>query len=116
MFLTKRAGSVSDGHQVPWDRVTHTREPGVRRSPLPARFAWLTALIFVVGCGASSAKTDAGKPLTVGFVYIGSRDDFGYNQAHAFGAAAVKKLPGVKESTRRRTSPTRRIAARRCSA
>ena len=31
----------------------------------------------------------AGK-LTVGFIYVGPRDDFGYNQAHAQGAAAVK--------------------------
>ena len=48
-----------------------------------------------LGCGPSSAKTDAGKPLSVGFVYIGSREDYGYNQAHAAGAAAVKKMPGV---------------------
>src|SRR3954463_14736063 len=33
---------------------------------------------------------------TVGFVYVGPRDDYGYNQAHAEGAAALKKLPGVK--------------------
>jgi simple sugar transport system substrate-binding protein len=33
---------------------------------------------------------------TIGFIYVGSRDDYGYNQAHAQGAAAVKKLSGVK--------------------
>jgi basic membrane protein A and related proteins len=33
---------------------------------------------------------------TIGFIYVGSRDDYGYNQAHAQGAAAVKKLPGIK--------------------
>ncbi|MDF1734062.1 MAG: BMP family ABC transporter substrate-binding protein [Minwuia sp.] len=33
--------------------------------------------------------------LTVGFIYVGPKDDFGYNQAHAEGAAAVKKMPGV---------------------
>lgn len=33
---------------------------------------------------------------TIGFIYVGARDDYGYNQAHAEGAAAVKKLPGVK--------------------
>jgi simple sugar transport system substrate-binding protein len=32
----------------------------------------------------------------VGFIYVGSRDDYGYNQAHAAGAAALKKMPGVK--------------------
>jgi simple sugar transport system substrate-binding protein len=34
--------------------------------------------------------------MAVGFIYVGSRDDYGYNQAHAQGAAAVKKMPGVK--------------------
>src|SRR5262249_25759232 len=33
---------------------------------------------------------------TVGFIYVGPHDDFGYNQAHAQGAAAVKKMAGVK--------------------
>ena len=33
---------------------------------------------------------------TVGFIYVGSRDDYGYNQAHAAGAAALKKMSGVK--------------------
>ncbi len=33
--------------------------------------------------------------LTVGFIYVGPRDDYGYNQAHAEGAAAVKLIPGV---------------------
>jgi basic membrane protein A and related proteins len=32
----------------------------------------------------------------VGFIYVGPRDDFGYNQAHAEGAAALKKMGGVK--------------------
>ena len=34
--------------------------------------------------------------LTVGFIYVGSRDDYGYNQSHAQGAAAVRKMAGVK--------------------
>lgn len=33
--------------------------------------------------------------LTVGFIYVGPKDDFGYNQAHAEGAAAVKAMAGV---------------------
>jgi simple sugar transport system substrate-binding protein len=36
------------------------------------------------------------KPLTVGVIYVGARDDYGYNQAHAMAAAEIKKLPGVK--------------------
>ncbi|MET0283474.1 MAG: BMP family ABC transporter substrate-binding protein, partial [Polyangiales bacterium] len=38
----------------------------------------------------SAAKSDT---FTVGFVYVGPRDDFGYNQAHAEGA---RSLAGVK--------------------
>jgi simple sugar transport system substrate-binding protein len=34
--------------------------------------------------------------ITVGIIYVGPRDDFGYNQAHAVGAAELKKVPGVK--------------------
>ena len=30
------------------------------------------------------------KDIVVGFIYVGSRDDYGYNQAHAQGAAALK--------------------------
>src|SRR5271165_3376050 len=40
--------------------------------------------------GALAADT------TIGFIYVGSRDDFGYNQAHAQAAASLKKLPGIK--------------------
>jgi basic membrane protein A len=56
-------------------------------------------LAALVGCGRAGASAgDASDPhaLTVGFIYIGARDDYGYNQAHAEGAAAVKKLAGVK--------------------
>jgi len=34
--------------------------------------------------------------LTVGVIYVGPRDDYGYNQAQAQAAAALKKLPGIK--------------------
>src|SRR5881397_1605978 len=40
--------------------------------------------------GALAADT------TIGFIYVGSRDDYGYNQAHAQGAAALKKMAGLK--------------------
>lgn len=38
----------------------------------------------------------AQKPITVGFIYVGPKDDFGYNQAHAEAAAEVKKMAGIK--------------------
>jgi basic membrane protein A len=51
-------------------------------------------LAFSLALGVSAPAL--GKDLTVGFVYVGPRDDYGYNQAHAEGAAALKKMPGVK--------------------
>jgi basic membrane protein A and related proteins len=59
----------------------------------------------VAGCGtdatsggkpSASGKPAAGDTLLIGFIYVGPKDDYGYNQAHADGAAAVKKLPGVE--------------------
>ena len=38
----------------------------------------------------------AAKDLTVGIVYVGARDDFGWNQAHAVAIKALKEVPGVK--------------------
>lgn len=52
-----------------------------------------------LGAGAASMALKsyaADAPLTVGFIYVGPRDDYGYNQSHAEAAAVVKVLPGVK--------------------
>jgi simple sugar transport system substrate-binding protein len=38
----------------------------------------------------------ADKEITIGFVYVGPKTDYGYNQAHAQGAAVLAKMPGVK--------------------
>ncbi len=89
-----------------------------RSSTRPLERRWLLALTpcllaLAASCSkkeepapaaTSSAATDA-KPaaapakdatLTVGFIYVGPKDDFGYNQAHHEGALAVSKLPGIK--------------------
>lgn len=50
----------------------------------------------VASFGPLSLLAHAQKPLTVGVVYVGPRDDYGYNQAHAQAAAELKKLPGIK--------------------
>jgi basic membrane protein A and related proteins len=42
--------------------------------------------------GTAQAQTK----LTVGVIYVGPKDDFGYNQAQAAAAAEMKKLPGIK--------------------
>ena len=36
-----------------------------------------------------------GKKLVIGVIYVGPRDDYGYNQAQAQAAAAIKKMPGI---------------------
>jgi len=46
--------------------------------------------------GTLPMRTASAKDTTVGFIYVGSRDDYGYHQAHAQGAAALKKMAGVK--------------------
>ena len=49
-----------------------------------------------LGAAATSPLAFAQKPITVGVIYVGPRDDFGYNQAQAAAAAELKKMPGVK--------------------
>ena len=46
--------------------------------------------------GWSALASAQAKPLTVGVIYVGARDDYGYNQAHAMAAAEIKKLPSIK--------------------
>ncbi len=38
---------------------------------------------------AEGAKPADGEPLTIGFIYVGPKDDYGYNQAHAEGAKGM---------------------------
>ena len=38
----------------------------------------------------------AQKPMTLGFIYVGPWDDYGYNQSHAEAVALLKKMPGLK--------------------
>lgn len=64
-------------------------------SQLFDRRATLKSLAALSALGASPFAF-AQKPLTVGIVYVGPRDDYGYNQAQAEAAAALKKMAGVK--------------------
>jgi simple sugar transport system substrate-binding protein len=52
-----------------------------------------TAAASLVGL---AVQTSAADRVTMGFIYVGPKDDYGYNQAHAEGAAGVQKLPWVK--------------------
>jgi len=51
------------------------------------------ASVITAGSGAKVARA-AEKPI-IGIVYVGPRDDFGWNQAHAVAAKALKTIPGV---------------------
>jgi basic membrane protein A and related proteins len=48
--------------------------------------------IIAAGSGARLAQA---ANVTIGIVYVGPRDDFGWNQAHALAIKALKTLPGV---------------------
>ncbi|HEX4404373.1 MAG TPA: BMP family ABC transporter substrate-binding protein [Polyangia bacterium] len=63
------------------------------RSFVSALTASVAGFLTVVG---SATVASAAPPLTVGFIYVGPKTDYGYNQAHAQGAAVIAKLPGVK--------------------
>ncbi len=56
----------------------------------------LAALGAAGALGSLSLRAYAQKPITLGVIYVGPKDDFGYNQAHAEAAAQLKKMAGVK--------------------
>ena len=64
------------------------------------------ALTLGTAFGAGAARA---ADTTIGFIYVGSRDDYGYNQAQAQGAAALKKMrrPQGGRGRERRPRPTR---------
>src|SRR5450631_939562 len=62
--------------------------------PMVPRILSYVILAFA-GASALPARA-ADTPMTVGFVYVGPKDDYGYNQAHAQGAKALASVPGVK--------------------
>jgi basic membrane protein A and related proteins len=59
---------------------------------------------FMQGTAAGAAALSLGLPelahaqgnVTIGIVYVGPKDDFGWNQAHAVSIGALKATPGVK--------------------
>ena len=64
-----------------------------RRSLLKTgALAGLTGTIASLGARAASAAGTA----TVGFIYVGPKNDFGFNQAHAEAVAKLRSMPGLK--------------------
>src|SRR3954469_12400511 len=49
-----------------------------------------------VAAGGLPFKAAAATAPIIGIIYVGPRDDFGWNQAHAVAAKALKAVPGVK--------------------
>jgi basic membrane protein A len=70
----------------------------VDRSFLPAvsRRTLIQGGSALIAGTALGGRAEAAKELVVGFIYVGPKDDYGYNQAHAEAAALLKKTPGVK--------------------
>ena len=67
--------------------------PRVDRRTILAGFGAAGALAALSPFAARRAA--AADKLVVGVIYVGPRDDYGYNQAQAQAAAALKKMPGV---------------------
>jgi len=45
---------------------------------------------------SQASSTGEGEPIVMGFIYVGPKDDYGYNQAHAEGKQGLSKLTWVK--------------------
>ena len=65
----------------------------------------LGASTVALGLG-SGARPARAKDLGVGFIYVGPKDDYGYNQAHAEGAAVLKSMPGITLAEEERVPET----------
>jgi basic membrane protein A and related proteins len=71
-------------------------EDGMPYDRMLSRRALLRSAVLTTAGLWAALPVRAANPTVVGFIYVGPRDDFGYNQAHAQGAAAVAKMLGVK--------------------
>jgi basic membrane protein A len=72
-----------------------TEQSGISRRNLLTGIG-IGASGLALGTGLSIPQASAAKPLIIGFIYVGAKDDYGYNQAHAEADAMLKKMPGVK--------------------
>src|SRR5262249_27598574 len=58
-------------------------------------FAATGAVTAAAIVGRAQPAAAQGRAITVGFIYVGPRDDFGWNQAHAVGAQALRGARNV---------------------
>jgi simple sugar transport system substrate-binding protein len=80
--------------------------------PISRRAALASAGLAAAGLVAArfAAPARATTKTTIGFIYVGTKTDYGYNQAHAEGAAAVRKMPGVTVVEQARVAETEAVA------
>ncbi len=69
------------------DRLMLSRRQLLKTSAAGAALGAFTTILPMRSAMAATA--------TVGFIYVGPKDDYGYNQAHAEGAAVLKGIEGV---------------------
>lgn len=64
---------------------------------LLATAAFGATLKWGTGCSQEEPSTNAGnEALLMGFIYVGPKDDYGYNQAHAEGKAGVAQAAAIE--------------------
>ena len=83
--------------------------PKTALPPLRRRdFVRLTALGAAAYAGVKAPQVFAGDKdkVVMGFIYVGPRDDYGYNQAHFEGKTALAKLDWVKAVDEERVPET----------
>ena len=73
--------------------------------PVSRRGLMAGGAVLAAGALLRTSPARAGD-LTIGFIYVGSKDDYGYNQAHAEGAAVLKSRPGIKVVEEERVAET----------
>jgi basic membrane protein A len=49
---------------------------------------------FALAAVPNALRSSAARPLTLGFLYNGPKNDLGYNQSHAEGRLALVRCPG----------------------
>lgn len=64
-------------------------------SQISRRSLLITGIAGLATAALPLGRARAQSPLTIGAVYVGPRDDFGWNQAHAMAIEILKTVPGV---------------------
>jgi len=73
-------------------------------------FSAVTAAVLAASAAWLTPTPSRAADITVGFIYVGPKDDYGYNQSHAEGAAAIKSIPGVTVLEEERVPETMEVA------